>query len=291
VSYTAAQLGVAQLLATVPGGSALPWEAEQVAQLDSKDMDFATWQRLAARCAHHLARDEVAGVVVTHGTDTLDETAYFLHRVLAPPKPLVLTAAMRPATAVDADGPHNLLDAVRLAREPGARGVCVAMAGSVFHPVGLRKRHTFRLDAFEAGDAGPVARIEAGHLRCFRNWPAGVALGLDVIAVPPADWPRVEIVLNHVGADGRIVDALVAQGLHGLVVAGTGNATVSSALAQALERAMAAGVVVRLASRCAVGVVRPAGRVLPDDEAELSAPQARVALLLQLLAGRCDGAA
>jgi L-asparaginase len=286
VGYTAAQLGVAQLLAAVPDGSGLLWEAEQVAQLDSKDMDFATWQRLAQRCDHHLARDDVAGVVVTHGTDTLDETAYFLHRVLSPTKPLVLTAAMRPATAVDADGPHNLLDALRVAQQHGAQGVSVVMAGSVFHPVGLRKRHTFRPDAFDAGDAGPIARIESGHLRRFREWPAGVALGLDMIAAPPADWPLVDIVLNHVGADGRIVDALVARGLHGLVVAGTGNATVSQALAQALERAMAAGVAVRLASRCAAGAVRPAGRSLPDDDAELTAPQARVALLLQVLAER-----
>jgi L-asparaginase/Glu-tRNA(Gln) amidotransferase subunit D len=114
VGYTAAQLGIAQLLATVPGGSALPWEAEQVAQLDSKDMDFATWQRLAARCAHHLARDEVAGVVVTHGTDTLDETAYFLHRVLAPAKPLVLTAA------IDGRGCRWAAQPARC-RAPGAR--------------------------------------------------------------------------------------------------------------------------------------------------------------------------
>ena len=98
IGYTAAQIDVAQLVAAVPHLAGFPIECEQVAQIDSKDMDHATWQRLARRCAHHLARDAVTGVVVTHGTDTLEETAYFLHRVLGSAKPLVLTAAMRPAT-------------------------------------------------------------------------------------------------------------------------------------------------------------------------------------------------
>ncbi len=126
IGYTAAQLGVAQLVAGVPALAGLPLESEQVAQLDSKDMDFATWQRLAQRVAAHLARDEVQGVVITHGTDTLEETAYFLHRVLAPAKPVVLTAAMRPATSLQADGPQNLLDAVTLARS----GACPWRAAS-----------------------------------------------------------------------------------------------------------------------------------------------------------------
>ena len=131
VGYRSASLGVAALLAAVPPLRALPLEAEQLAQVDSKDMDFAVWQRLAQRAAFHLARSEVAGVVVTHGTDTLEETAYFLHRVLAPAKPLVLTAAMRPATSLQADGPQNLLDAVTRARTAGARGVLAVAAGTV----------------------------------------------------------------------------------------------------------------------------------------------------------------
>src|SRR6185436_13132267 len=105
---------------------------------DSKDMDFATWRALAVRVAGHLARREVAGVVVTHGTDTLEETAYFLQRVLAPAKPIVLTAAMRPASALSPDGPANLLDAVAIAGTPGARGAVVVFGGAAWHPVGLR---------------------------------------------------------------------------------------------------------------------------------------------------------
>jgi L-asparaginase len=96
-------------------------EAQQVAQLDSKDMDFATWQRLAQAVQAQLARADVAGVVITHGTDTLEETAYLLHRVLAPAKPVVLTAAMRPATALVPDGPQNLFDAVQVAAAQDAQ--------------------------------------------------------------------------------------------------------------------------------------------------------------------------
>ena len=146
----------------VPAGVVL--ESEQVAQLDSKDMDFATWRALAGRVARHLARPEVAAIVVTHGTDTLEETAYFLQRVLAPAKPVVLTAAMRPATSRLADGPQNLADASP-SRWPraGARGVVVVVAGTVHSALDVRKVHPYRLDAFGSGDAGPIARVEEGR--------------------------------------------------------------------------------------------------------------------------------
>ena len=285
IGYTAAQIGVAQLLVAVPALAGQPIECEQVAQLDSKDMDFATWQRLAQRVAAHLARDDVQGIIITHGTDTLEETAYFLHRVLAPAKPVVLTAAMRPATALHADGPQNLLDAVTLARSAKAQGVSVVLAGSVFDPVGLRKVHTHRLDAFEGGAAGPLARIEAGRVVPLRDRAAADALGLAAIARDPLKWPRVEIVLNHTGADGRIVDALVSQGLDGLVVAGTGNGALSAALLRAALRAQATGVRVLRASRCASGAVIAARDDDPlPPSGDLGAAQARVELLLQLLA-------
>jgi L-asparaginase len=282
VGYTAAQLGVAQLVAAVPALAAVDLACEQVAQLDSKDMDFATWQRLASRCAHHLARGDVAGVVLTHGTDTLEETAYFLHRVLAPHKPLVLTAAMRPATSLQADGPGNLLDAVTVARDAQAHGVSVVMAGRAWAGAEVRKAHTYRLDAVNAGDAGPLASIEEGAVRWWREAPRGDALGLSHIGRDAASWPRVEIVLSHAGASGAIVDALVAQGVHGIVAAGTGNGTLHRDLEAALLRAQAGGVRVLRSTRCAAGPVIGEG-TLPTAGA-LSAVQARVELLLQLLA-------
>jgi len=272
----------------VPALETLALESEQLAQIDSKDMDFETWQRLAQRAAHHLARDDVAGVVVTHGTDTLEETAYFLHRVLAPAKPLVLTAAMRPASSLQADGPQNLLDAVTVAGLPGARGVLVVMAGALHSGAEVNKRQAYRVDAFDSGDAGPLAWIEEGRLRALRPWPEGVALGLARVAAPPAQWPRIDICFSHAGADGAVVDALVRHGTRGIVVAGTGNASVHRALEAAVLRARAAGVTVWRCSRCALGQVvegpaTAACAPLPGV-GSLPAVKARIELLLDLLA-------
>lgn len=278
VGYTAAQRGVEQLVAAVPPLAAVPLEMEQVAQVDSKDMGPAIWAVLARRAAFHLARPEVGGVVVTHGTDTLEETACLLQRVLAPAKPLVLTAAMRPATSLQADGPQNLLDAVTLAREPGARGAMLAFGGRVFAAEGLRKADAYRLDAF---DGPEVARIEEGRVRRTGAWPGGAPLGAGLLPEHEAAWPRVAWITSHAGFDPALVDAAVAAGFDGLVVAGTGNGTLHHALAAALERARAAGVEVRVTTRCASGRVIGAPADQPAGPA-----QARVALLLELLLRR-----
>ena len=289
VGYTAAQRSVATLLAAVPALAAMPIECEQVAQLDSKDMDASTWRALTRRVAHHLARADVLGIVISHGTDTLEETAWLLHRVLAPRKPVVLVAAMRPATALAADGPQNLLDAVAVARTPGARGVVAVLAGQVHAAGAVRKQHTYRADAFSSGDAGPLGVVEEGVLRRFSAWPTGEALGLAVLDVDPATWPWVEIVTSHAAARGDCVRALLAAGVQGLVVAGTGNASTHQALQAALADAQAAGVPVWLCSRCAAGVVVPAAGQAAGPAAGMSPWQARLALQLLLLSQRGGG--
>ena len=290
VGYTAAQRTVADLLAAVPAWAGGVVEAEQVAQLDSKDMGAAAWQRLVQRVAHHQARPEVTGVVITHGTDTLEETAWLLQRLLAPAKPVVLVAAMRPATALAADGPQNLLDALAVARTAGARGVLAVLAGRVHLASEVRKVHPYRPDAFESGDGGPLGVVEEGVLRRFRNWPdpadgAGasdaLALAAAVLTTAPESWPWVEIITSHAAARGDGVQALVAAGVQGLVVAATGNGTVHQALKPALAAAAAAGVPVWRCSRCAQGVL-----VGPDagPAAAMSPWQARLELQLRLLA-------
>jgi L-asparaginase len=281
VGYTAGQIGVAQLVQAVPALAGQRLEAEQVAQLDSKDMDHATWLKLAQRVAHHLAREEVQGVVVTHGTDTLEETAYFLQRVLAPGKPVVMTAAMRPATALLADGPQNLLDAVTVARSEGARGVVAVLNGQVFGAEDVRKLHSYRVEAFGSGDAGPVAVVEEGRVRAFRAWPRGEAFGVARLQADPAQWPPVALLLSHAGVTGGLVDALKARGVRGIVVAGTGNGTVHHELLAALQRARQAGVTVWRASRCAQGAV--VGESELPSAGALSAVKARIELMLRLM--------
>jgi L-asparaginase len=282
--YSAARIAIDSLVRAVPALAGLALQAEQVAQVDSKDMGPEVWTALAHAVQRHLARAEVSGVVVTHGTDTLEETAWLLHALLAPAKPVVLTAAMRPATSLQADGPANLCDAVTVARSPGARGVMVVMAGTVFHPQAVRKHHTWRLDAFAAGDDGAVGHVVDGCLHRSQPWPVACALGLTCLPPPGTPWPRVEVVMNHAGADGRVVELLMADGVDGLVLAGTGNGTLSDPLARAARRAQAAGVVVWRASRCAAGGVVGGG---PGDfypAGALSPAQARVSLTLALLA-------
>lgn len=286
VGYKAGQLAVEQLIQAVPSLRSYPLECEQVAQLDSKDMDFATWQRLAQAVARHLARPEVQGLVITHGTDTLEETAFFLQRLLAPTKPVVLAAAMRPATALQPDGPQNLLDAVRVASLPSARGVLTVLAGKVFAAEQVRKVHSYRLDAFASSDGGQLALVEEGVVRLTGAWPADEgALGIASIERAAELWPRVQIVWNHVGADGSVVDALLAHGVDGIVVAATGNGTLSAGLEAALRRASAQGVAVVIGTRCDSGAViaAPNSQAPWQTAGALSPVKARIELLLALL--------
>ncbi|WP_426146282.1 asparaginase [Polaromonas sp. DSR2-3-2] len=285
IGYTAAQVGIDQLLAAIPGlaGSGLI-VSEQVSQIDSKDMSFDVWAQLAARVRHFLADDDVQGIVITHGTDTLEETAYFLQSACQPTKPVVLTCAMRPATALAPDGPQNVMDAVAVARHPGACGVVAVCAGTIHSALDVQKVHPYKLDAFSSGDAGPVGYVEECKLRLLRNWPiphAGIAsIAIENIAI----WPRVEIVMSYAGASALMVQALVDQGVRGLVVAGTGNGTIHGDLQAGLLNAQAAGVRVVRSTRC------PDGRVLPlpgntiADSQGLSPVKARIALMLDLVA-------
>lgn len=290
IGYTAAQVGVGQLLDAIPAlptvlaGHALL--TEQVAQIDSKDMSVAVWQQLAGRVAHWLTQPGVQGIIVTHGTDTLEETAYFLQALLDPPKPVVLTCAMRPATAVAPDGPQNLLDAIAVARCPRARGVVAVCAGTLHGALEVQKVHPYQVNAFSSGDAGPIGYVEEGRLRLLRDWPKAptgqIPIAIETV-VNATRWPRVEIVMNYAGASGAMVQALVAQGVQGLVVAATGNGTLHHDLQDALLAAQRAGVRVVRASRC------PNGRVLAQpgdpiaDSQGLSAVKARVALMLALM--------
>jgi L-asparaginase len=291
-AYQSAQLTVQDLVAAVPTLSGVALEPEQVAQVDSKDMSVQVWVTLCKRIVHHLQRPGVAGVVVTHGTDTLEETAMFLHLALGSKvadRPVVLTAAMRPATSSQADGPQNLADAVAVARWREARGVLAVMAGQVWHGSDVRKVHGHRIDAFTGGDAPALARVSQGHPTALRSWPEPRSLiGSGEVAMPahwdqptyqPALWPWVEIVTSHAGAVDKGVRACVAAGVQGLVVAGTGNGSVHHTLEQALNDAQASGVVVWRTTRCVTG-----GWVSEDQEGCAWTPaQARVALQWHLM--------
>lgn len=295
-AYVAAQRSVAELLQGLP--ATLPFHgeivSEQVAQIDSKDMNLAVWQQLLRRCRYWLAQPEVQGLVITHGTDTLEETAYFLHATLTADKPIVLTCAMRPANAPDADGPRNLFDALALAGHPGAHGVMAVCAGTIHGAVDVQKVHPTRLDPFSSGEIGPLGHVMQGTVKQIRSWPCAATMwssqALDNLSGMSA-LPRVEIVWSHADVCGATVDALVApdvarrfgaEPVRGLVVAATGNGSIHTDLEAALCRVRAGGVRVVRATRCWEGrITALTGEVIPDAQ-ELPAVKARVALALEL---------
>lgn len=292
VGYVAGQVSVQDLIAAVPLLAEWPLEAEQVAQVDSKDMDLAVWQRLVRHVQQQLAREDVLGVVVTHGTDTIEETAFLLHTLLRPRKPVVLTCAMRPASAMVPDGPQNLLDAVTVAGTPGLAGVVVVCAGQIHAAAYVSKVHTYRADAFDSGDAGPLGCVEAGQVRSFHAWPADAGQQADRLAafLRVRALPRVAWITSHADADGDVVRGLLALGAlepqrmpQGLLVAGTGNGTLHTELLAALQEARERGVRVVRATRCVRGrVIGDAVQGWPEAN-RLPAAKARLALALDLL--------
>ena len=293
LSYKAAQRGIDVLLQSVAEiGQGLPsalatcqFESEQVAQLDSKDMDFATWRQLALRCQAWLVQDDVSAVVITHGTDTLEETAFFLSKVIATNKPIVLTCAMRPANFKEADGPQNLRDALTVAAVAQGAGVWMVAAGEIHHSQHVQKVHPTRVNAFDSGEAGLAGTVKDDQVAWRSGFKsAAMTCAMPALHLPEASrWPWVEVLMNHVQSDPKVVDLLVNAGVHGLVVAGTGNGSVSTTLKAALKRAESSGVQVRLSSRCNQGPV-----IVTDSHAfpvlaGLSPVKTRVALVLDIL--------
>ncbi|SPA24966.1 Asparaginase [Cupriavidus taiwanensis] len=285
--YQAATVPVSSLLAAVPPLQSLARiEAEQVAQVDSKDMTFALWQTLAARVGHWSAQPDVAGIVITHGTDTLEETAMALHLTQSCPVPVVLTAAMRPSTSLSADGPLNLLDAVRVAAHPDARdkGVLAVLNQQIHAARDVAKAHTSAVDAF-VSPCGPLGFVQDDYVR-FARAPRRAAVPIGPM---PAAWPVVEILASYAQPGRAVVDALVRAGVAGLVVAATGNGSIHEVLAAALADAAAAGVAVVRSSRTGAGHVAIPPQPSPADGVFVSAVdlnpyKARVLLALALAA-------
>ena len=304
VNYTAALVDISELLDTAKGKQQDGVQtlnhceviAEQLIQIDSKDMSFDVWKRLLSRCQALLSQEQVQAIIITHGTDTLEETAYFLHSMLRAEKPVILTCAMRPANASDSDGPQNLRDALTLASSSQVKGVLVVCAGEVHGAQNIQKLHTTRLNAFSSGEAELIGHFVDGNLNLSKN-----ALGtqaqdsrtLPLLSIKDfesaAQLPRVEIIMNHADANGQIVNALLEQKvilqhkLRGIVVAGTGNGTISASLESALLRAQESGVVVWRSSRCAFGQLEGRTNAVFGDSHGLPSVKARIALMLNLM--------
>ena len=292
-NYKASQLGLTDILQQA-GLATDSLDLQDVARIDSKDMGPAVWRPLLKAITKAQERSDVQAVVITHGTDTIEETAFLLE-VMGPwPKPVVLTCAMQPADSPTADGPGNLRDALLLAQHPAFKGVAVVCAGKAHHPQHLQKIRTDQDDAFSSGLSQPLAQMHKGQW--LLREPAdqlprnGRTPDLQTL-LNTADWPRVEWVSNHASADGEMVMSLLAgsskakRPLRGLVVAATGSGTISVGMENALIQARAVGVEVWVSSRCVWGQARFYEDKPYGVATSLNPAKAMVALSLSLLAG------
>ena len=293
-SYRAGVVPIGDILRAAPGLSEVAnITAEQVANVGSYDVDEAIWLKLLGRVQVALSDSQISGVVITHGTDTLEETAYFLSLALAPAKPVVIVGSMRPGTAVSADGPQNLLDAVRVAASDDARsrGAMVVMNDTIFDAASVTKFDVRRVNAFAAPSRGPIGEVLTEHPRFFADAsPREAAFPI----AREAALPRVAIAYAYAGIQGDDIRA-AAAGAQALVIAGVGAGSFSASARQAVKDLTARGVPVVRTPRQGVGDIwinPPAMGDLSDDALgtiagrELTPAKARILLMLALQSPR-----
>ena len=292
--YTSGRVTIDAMLDSVPKIRELASiKGEQVANVGSQDMSFDIMLKLAKRINELLATPEVDGIVVTHGTDTMEETAFFLNLTVKSDKPVVLVGSMRPSTAVSADGPLNLYDAVSVAADPNAkgRGVLVVMNDWIQGAHSLTKTSTTAVQTFMSPLRGLVGVSAYGKNDFYNNpsWKHTTASEFDVSNV--TKMPRVDIIFADADMAPDLIDSSVNNGAKGIVIAGVGNGNMNKASLDAAARAVKKGVVVVRSSRVPTGTV---GRnvEVKDDELgfvasdELNPQKSRILLSLALLKPR-----
>lgn len=257
--YKAGVVGVDTLINAVPGIKNLAnIQGEQIANIDSADMTDEIWLKLAKRINELLARNDVDGIVITHGTDTMEETAFFLHLTVKSDKPVVLVGAMRPSTAISADGPKNLYNAVALAANPNARnkGVMIAMNDRIQSARQAAKTHTLNTETFKSPNSGDMGYIIDGQV-FFNYAPIQPHTRKSIFNVDRLDsLPKVDILYSYSNdGSGVAAKALFKSGTKGIVVAGTGAGSIHKYQKEVLKKLMKEGLIVVQSSRVGSGIV------------------------------------
>ena len=292
VGYKSGSFSVNDLIKAVPKmGDLADISGEQIANIGSQTMNHEVWLKLAARI-NEAFKGDIDGVVITHGTDTMEETAYFLSLVVKSDKPVVLVGSMRPATAISADGPANLYNAVALAASPDAkgRGPMVVLNDEIHYAHEVQKTNTTSLDTFKSPNRGRAGVMNTGNIHFF--FPNNVKHSGDsefsVSGKSAADLPRVEIVFSHANYGRDVIDYLVKSGVKGIVLAGVGDGNSTDDAIAALSDAAKKGVAVVRSSRTGSGLV--VRNVEIDDDKlgmiaamELNPQKARILLMLGLM--------
>ena len=292
--YTSGAVTIDAMIAAVPGIEKLAnIKGEQISNVGSQDMSFDIMITLAKRINELMQKPDVDGIVITHGTDTMEETAFFLNLVVKGDKPVVMVGSMRPSTAVSADGPLNLYNAVGLAIDANAkgRGVLVAMNDQILAAHSLTKTSTTAVQTFMAPLRGVVGIASYGKNDFYNNptWKHTTASEFDVTNVTKL--PRVDVIFACADMPADLIDASVANGAKGIVIAGVGNGNMNKAALTAAANAVKKGVVVVRSSRVPTGSVGRNVEVNDDEMGfiasdELSPQKARILLSLALLKTR-----
>lgn len=289
--YQSGAVGVDVLVAAVPQLKDIAVvTGEQVASIGSQDMNDEVWLTLGKRVNEIVAKADVSGVAITHGTDTMEETSYFLHLVVKSDKPVVLTGSMRPSTAMSADGPLNIYNAVAIAGDPGARGrgVLVTVDDDIHSAHDIVKTHTTDVGTMSSGEAGLVGATLFGKNTWYRT-PAQVHTSKSEFSIDGVTkLPRVDIIYAHANMSPDIITSAAEKGAKGLVLAGVGDGNMTAPALEAVKAVVAKGVVVVRSSRVNGGIIRR--NIEVNDDAlktvasmELNPAKARVLLQLALL--------
>ena len=284
-AYQSGVLTGAALIRSVPSLEKIARvSAEQVSNVGSDNITNEILLRLAKRVNALLAQPDVAGIVITHGTDTLEETAYFLNLVVKSDKPVVITGAMRPSTAISADGPSNILQAVKLAATPDARGrgVMIALSDRIGSARFATKTNANTLDTFQGHDAGYLGTLvdQNPYFETIVTKKHTTATPFDISKLETL--PEVAIVMHYQSDTGFMYDAATAQGVKGIIAAGVGAGSTSLRSIPSIKKAIEQGVVVVRSSRTGSGFV-PVDPAYPGLVADSLNPQkARILLMLAL---------
>jgi L-asparaginase len=289
--YTAGQLGIAALIQAVPQLKDIAEvRGEQVVNIPSQEMTDAVWLKLARRLQELEQSPDLAGIVVTHGTDTLEETSFFVALTVDTPRPIVFTGSMRPATAISADGPMNLYNAVAVAANPAAKscGVVSVLNDQINAARNVYKTDTTRVDTFQSVDRGPVGSVDTGHVTIFHGC-GDIAYGKAKVPIGQIQsLPRVDIIYAYAGMGRDLIDAAVARGAKGLIIAGVGNGNFTKEAFEGLREARKKGVVIVRSTRLSAGFTTRNAEVDDDAEGfvaanEFKPSKARIILKLALL--------
>lgn len=288
--YKSGAYDVNSLLAAVPNLDRLAViTGEQVANIGSQDMNDEVWLELAKRLNAVLAEPATDGVLITHGTDTLEETSYFLTLVTQSEKPVVMVGSMRPATATSADGPANIYNGVAVLANPGARGkgTLVSLNDVIHYARNVVKTDTTSVQTFESINRGPAGVVHTGKVQWFEpmDRKVGKATGFSVDGLDKL--PRVDIIYAHANMSADLIDAAIRNGAKGIVVAGVGDGNMTGAALDTLAKAAKSGVVVVRSTRLPSGIVLRNNEVNDDQmgfvaSGELNPPKSRVLLQLAL---------